>query len=174
MIKRVITVLLAAAVCLLTAGCGDEAPAPSAHYETVLDTLTASVKLGDTDAYLLCFTDAARLKYKNSDQYSKELTSRLVPSDDGEQAGLVCRVADHRALTDEELSTLANAYKEKYAMRMDITKAYEIKAEFTSGRHSTEKTLNVVNDGDGWLIMGPVIEKFFETGTAAKSSDSSR
>lgn len=174
MFKRLITVLLAAAVCLLAAGCGDEAPAPSAHYETVLDTLTASVKLKDTDAYLLCFTEAARLRYKNSDEYSKELTAKLIPSDDGEQAGLVCRVAEHRELETAEVSALEEAYKAKYAMRIDITKAYEIRAEFTSGRNSTEKTLNVVNDGTGWLIMGPVIEKFFGTETAASGSDSSR
>ena len=156
------------AACLL-AGCSSDAPAPSVHYEKVLDTLTAAVKAKDTEAYLLCFTEAARLNYKKSDRYDRELASKLVPSDGGEQPALIYTVNDHRELNNEEISVLEGAYKEKYAMRIDITKAYELKLLFTSGTRRAERTLNAVNNGNGWLILGPVIENYFE-GTAPVSS----
>lgn len=159
---RFISALVLSAALLLT-GCGSEAPAPSVHYEKVLDTVSAAVKAGDTDAYLLCFTEAARLNYMKSDRYDRELASKLIPSDEGEQLAMVFTVTDHRELNNEEISTLENAYKEKYAMRINITKAYELKATVSSGSLQTERTFNAVNNGTGWLLLGPVIEIWFDT-----------
>lgn len=168
-ITRIILILALAAACLLT-GCGSDAPAPSVHYEKVLDTLSAAVKAKDTDAYLLCFTEAARLNYKNSDRYDRELASKLVPSEEGDSPALICTVNEHRELNNEEISVLEEAYKNKYAMRIDITKAYELRILFTSGSKRSEKTLNAVNNGNGWLILGPVIESYFEDTPSASSA----
>ena len=158
-------VLLAAVICLLT-GCGEQAAPSQAHYDQVLDTLTSAVSLGDTDAYLLCFTEAARLNYKQSASYNKELAGTLAAFEDGRRLALICTVSEHRELNEGEINMLTEAYKEKYAMRINITKAYELKARFSSGSSNAERTLNVVNNGSGWLILGPVIERIFD-GTGA-------
>ena len=169
-LKKIISALLLTAAMLLT-GCGSEPAAPSAHYEAVLDTVSAAVKAKDTDAYLLCFTDAARLNYLNSDSYDRSLAAKLIPSDEGEQPAMVFTVNDHRELNNNEISALETAYKDKYSMRIDITKAYEIKASVTSGALKAERTLNAVNVGTGWLLLGPVIESWFDTGAAPQSAD---
>ena len=168
--------LLAAALvfALLLTGCGSEAPAPSLHYEKVLDTVCAAVKAHDTDGYLLCFSDAARLGYQNSERYDRQLTSKFIPSDEGEQAAMIFTVNDHRELSNDEITTLENAYKEKYAMRIDITKAYELKTTVTSGSLRSERTLYAVNDGTKWLLLGPVIEAWFENISPASQPDSSQ
>ena len=179
--KIIISALLTAA--LLLSGCGSEAPAPSVHYEKVLDTISAAVKAKDTDAYLLCFTDAARLNYQNSDRYDRDLASKFIPSENGEQSAMIFTVTDHRELNNEEITTLENAYKDKYAMRIDITKAYELKTTVSSGVLRTERTFNAVNTGTGWVLLGPVIENWFDapalasqsgtTAASASSADSS-
>ena len=171
-LKKIISALLLAAAMLLT-GCGSEAPAPSVHYEKVLDTLSAAVKAKDTDAYLLCFTEAARLNYINSDRYDRSLAAKLVPETEGEQPAMVFTVSDHRELNNAEITTLENAYKDKYAMRIDITKAYELKASVTSGTFRTERNFNAVNNGSGWLILGPVIESWFDVPGTAQQTVSS-
>ncbi|MBR6872667.1 MAG: hypothetical protein IKN17_04060 [Ruminococcus sp.] len=167
--RKLLLAVLAAAVCLLAAGCGSEEPVPSAHYESVLDTLTAAVKMKDTHGYLLCFTEAARLTYEASERYDRDLTSKLVPQQEGETPSLLYTVTEHRELTAGEVSALEEAYKNKYSLRLDITKAYELKVVFTAGSRHTERTVNAVNNGSGWLVLGPVIEKLFE-GSADSSS----
>ena len=169
--RLIIAAILTAA--LFLAGCGSDAPAPSVHYEKVLDTVSAAVKAKDTDAYLLCFTEAARLNYLKSDRYDRELVSKFLPTDEDGQPAMIFSVTDHRELNNEEISTLENAYKEKYAMRIDITKAYELKATVSSGALHTERTLNAVNNGNGWLLLGPVIENWFDGPALASQTVSS-
>ena len=166
---RIIAAFLLTAVLLLT-GCGSQAPAPSIYYEKVLDTLSAAVKAKDTDAYLLCFTEAARLNYLSSDRYDRSLAAKIVSDTEGDQPAMVFTVTDHRELNNEEITALENAYKDKYAMRIDITKAYELKASVTAGSLHTERTFNAVNNGSGWLILGPVIEAWFSnTGSSQQT-----
>ncbi|MBR4555111.1 MAG: hypothetical protein IKO27_05900 [Ruminococcus sp.] len=169
-IKYIIVTVLAA---VLLAGCGDSENNTSAHYEVVLRTLTQSVRTDDTEAYLLCFTDAARAVYEKSPGFDRKLAGKLAVTEDGVRLGLICSVADHRELERDEIAALRDAYSEKYSRRLEITKAYELKLEFSSGRSEAKRTVNVINDGTNWLIMGPVIESIFTDSSSSESSGSS-
>ena len=170
-LKAFTLALIAAAMCLL-ASCGSsQGGAPSVHYEKVLDTLTSAVSLNDTEAYLLCFTEAARLNYMNSESYDRELAGKLSVKDEGRSLALICTVNEHRELTESEIASLEEAYKEKYSLRIDITKAYELSTVFTSGNKMAERTVYTVNNGNDWYILGPVIERFFENTNEASSAD---
>lgn len=149
------------ALTMLTA-CGSEGnKTPSAHYEKVLETLALSVRVLDTESYLKCFSEAARAEYIASDRYDPELCERLSVKDGEKQLALICTALDHSELDTDAIAALKSEYNRKYAKRIDITKAYELRTEFSSGEKNTVRTITVYNDGHEWKIFGEVIENFF-------------
>lgn len=162
--SRFISALAAAVIVAASlSGCGsDNEHTISAHYEAVLETLTQSVRVLDTNSYLKCFSQAARAEYVSSPKYEEDLCEKLAERDGQKQLALVYIVNDHNELDNDAITKLKNEYKQKYAKRIDITKAYEIQTEFTAGEKTSNKTLIVYNDGHEWKIYGNVIDSFFE------------
>lgn len=159
-LKKLLCLGLCACILALTA-CGSKESPPSAHYEAVLDTLVAAVKLHDTPSYLKCFTYEAREDYASSENYNRDLTETLAKVEDGKEFKLVYLTLEHNELDSSGIAKLKSDYAEKYSKRIDIMKAYQLKVEFSSGDKTSEKMLTVFYNGITWLIMGDVIESFF-------------
>lgn len=164
--KRSMSFLCAALAALIAlfsfSGCGsEEEKTKDAHYEVVLETLTETVRVLDTESYLKCFSAGAKAAYKASDKYDRELCRRIAENDGQKQLALVCTVNDHSELGTEEVAKLKEEYRSRYAKRINITKAYQLDAEFSSGDKSVKKELIVFNDGNEWKIYGDVIESIF-------------
>ena len=156
------TVICALLCVFLLAGCGSRSSVPSAHYEEVLSTLTASAKLNDTASYLKCFTPAAQSAYLSSGRYDPDLTEKLEHSEDGKEYLLTYTVLDHKELDSAGIASLKLDYTEKYSQRIEIVKAYDLKIEFSSGSRCVTDKVTVLYNGSQWLILGDVIESFFK------------
>lgn len=157
-----LTVIAAVTALFLLTGCGSKEKTRFAHYEKVLETLTLSVRVLDTQSYLKCFSEGARAEYVASDRYDPNLCEKLADSDGKKRLALIAMTLEHNELDSDAIAKLKDEYNQKYARRINITKAYELKTEFTSGDKINVKTLVVYNDGNEWRIFGDVIENFFQ------------
>lgn len=154
--------LAALTVLLSLSGCGsDDTKTQYAHYEQVLETMTLSVKVLDTESYLKCFSRGAKEAYKASKKYDEDLCEHIAENDGQKQLALTYFVNDHNELDTEAISKLKEEYRQRYAKRINISKAYELDTEFSSGDKTVKKTLTVFNDGNEWKIYGDVIESIF-------------
>ena len=161
LLKLITLMLTAACLALALSSCGDEEPPPSEHYETVLDTMTAAVKAEDEDTYLRCFTPAARDSFSLSRSKDSNVTDKLHNSKGDSALPLVYETLEHREIDISGIKNLQRQYTEKYARRLDIVKAYELKVEFSSGESSATRMITVFNNGNDWYILGDVIDKLF-------------
>jgi hypothetical protein len=162
--RSLLCAALAALIALVSfAGCGSDGERTQyAHYEEVLETLTLSVKVLDTESYLKCFSRGAKEAYKASKKYDEELCKRIAENDGQKQLALTYIVNDHKELDTEAIAKMKAEYTQRYAKRINISKAYELDTEFSSGDKTVKKTLTVFNDGNEWKIYGDVIESIFE------------
>ena len=161
-LKLLLLAGLLAGLMLAVSACGKKQSAPSAHYEAVLDTLVSSVNVQDTDSYLRCFTADARNAYTSSESYDPELAKDLAQKSEDKSLKLQYTTLEHTELDSSGIAKLKSEHTEKYSRRIEVTKAYQLRVEFSSGADDKEMQLTVFNDGSRWLIAGDVIESFFD------------
>lgn len=147
---------------LITSACGKKQSAPSAHYEAVLDTLVSSVNVQDTESYLRCFTSDARQAYASSENYDPELAKDLAQKNEDKSLKMQYTTLEHTELDSSGIAKLQSEHAEKYSRRIEVTKAYQLKVEFSSGAEDKQMQLTVFNNGSSWLIEGDVIDNFFD------------
>ncbi|MBR1763976.1 MAG: hypothetical protein IJ746_01115 [Ruminococcus sp.] len=153
----IVNILLAA---VLLCSCGDRDRPPSANYLSAIEAMTQSVRLTDTEGYLMCFTDAARDKYRASETYDKDVAANI--TFDGEDTHLLqYSVEEYRELDADGIAKIKADHTAAYKRRIEVTKAYELDIEFTSDGKTARRTLIVINNGVGWQICGDVIESIF-------------
>ncbi len=170
--KRILMMIgVFAAALMLLCSCGDSERPPSANYLSAVEAMTQAVKVADTEGYLMCFTEAARDKYRTGENYDPGLAGKI--TFDGETSRLLqYDVEEYHELNSSEISKVKEDHIEAYKRRLEITKAYELDITFTSGERTARRKLIVINNGVGWQICGDVIEQVFE-GTADSSKDDS-
>ena len=158
--KRLLIILNILIAAALFTSCGEHERPPSANYLTAIEAMTQAVRVTDTEGYLMCFTDAARQKYKTGDDYDPDLAGKI--SFDGEESHILqYDVEDYRELDSEEIAKLKDEYTLAYKRRLDVSKAYELGLEFTSDGKTAKRTLTVINNGVSWQICGDVIKSIF-------------
>ena len=158
--KRLILIVNILLAAVLLCSCGDKERPPSANYLSAIEAMTQSVRLNDTEGYLMCFTDAARDKYRASESYDKDIAAKL--TFDGEKTHLLqYNIEDYHELNSDEIAKVKAQHTEAYKRRIEVSKAYELDIEFTSDGKTARRKLTVINNGVGWQICGDVIESFF-------------
>ncbi len=151
-----------AALLLTVCGCSDRKPKNALNYEQPALTFACSIKMGDDESYLNCYTDGAKEKYLNGDSYNSSLTDLLQPKKGG-GSGLTCKIESSKELENDDLRALEDSYRTAYSRRIAVSKAYILRIAVMSMKNDQmiqdERDLTVVLTDSGWKIFGDVIEQ---------------
>lgn len=168
---------MTAAALMLFCGCGDEQTDVTNHERPILNLCT-SFEHKDANAYLNCFTPAAKKAYldgkggdssdssepdssKKSKGKSDDIISAVISAnglDDGDK--ISCEIIGKLELPSAEREKLEKQYKSKYAKNVTIEKAFQIDASLTCSKGTDMHRFTVVLFDESWYIFGDVIEKF--------------
>lgn len=168
---------MTAAALMLFCGCGDEQTDVTNHERPILNLCT-SFEHKDANAYLNCFTPAAKKAYldgkggdssdssesdssKKSMGKSDDIISAVISAnglDDGDK--ISCEIIGKLELPSAEREKLEKQYKSKYAKNVTIEKAFQIDASLTCSKGTDMHRFTVVLFDESWYIFGDVIEKF--------------
>ena len=168
---------MTAAALMLFCGCGDEQTDVTNHERPILNLCT-SFEHKDANAYLNCFTPAAKKAYldgkggdssdssesdssKKSKVKSDDIISAVISAnglDDGDK--ISCEIIGKLELPSAEREKLEKQYKSKYAKNVTIEKAFQIDASLTCSKGTDMHRFTVVLFDESWYIFGDVIEKF--------------
>ncbi|MBQ2580725.1 MAG: hypothetical protein II574_03755 [Ruminococcus sp.] len=162
-------ILMTAAALMLFCGCGDEQTDVTNHERPILDLCT-SLEHRDANAYLNCFTPAAKKAYlagegdssdSSGKSKGKDIISRVM-SENGLEDGdkISCEIIGKLELPSADREKLQKQYKSKYAKNVTIEKAFRIDASLTCSKGTDMHRFNVVLFDESWYIFGDVIEKF--------------
>ena len=169
--------LMTAAALMLFCGCGDE-PVDVTNHERPILNLCTSFEHRDANAYLNCFTPAAKKAYlegksddssdssgsdssKKSKGKSGDVISAVMSEnglDDGDK--ISCEIIGKIELPSADREKLEKQYKSKYAKNVTIEKAFQIDASLTCSKGTDMHRFTVVLFDESWYIFGDVIEKF--------------
>lgn len=163
--KRIKHLLLMLIVLLSIVMCGcsnSKEIKPVLNYEQPIDTMISSIQNSDNESYLNCYTQGARDKYLNSENYNSRLTDLMVPKKDSKSIRLGEEVLSSTELSKDAIKQLQKEYTEKYKLRIDILKSYKLTVEISTYQGKTQmfdiKEITVINTKSGWLIFDDVIE----------------
>ena len=164
---------MTAAALMLFCGCGDEQTDVTNHERPILNLCT-SLEHNDANAYLNCFTPAAKKAYLEGSEDSdssessskgkgsgKDIISR-VRSENGLESGdaISCEIIGKLELPSADREKLQKQYKSKYTKNVTIEKAFQIDASLTCSKGTDMHRFTVVLFDESWYIFGDVIEKF--------------
>ncbi|MBQ9374822.1 MAG: hypothetical protein IJU04_00590 [Ruminococcus sp.] len=144
--------------------CGGEPVKTSLNYERPVITMARAVDSMDSESYLNCFTDGAKLKYMKSDNYNPDLVNTMLPSQADNKRLFKAKVVSAQSLDKNAITELQKDYVAQYKKRISITKAQKMTVEFGTIQGNTEqidrRELTAVRIENEWFIYGDVIEEF--------------
>ena len=166
-------ILMTAAALMLLCGCGGEQTEVTNHERPILDLCT-SLEHNDANAYLGCFTPAAKKAYlaggdedssDTSDSSGKRRGKDIIAdvlSQSGLESGdrISCEVIVKVELPSADREKLQKQYKSKYAKNVTIEKAFQIDASLSCSKGTDMHRFTVVLFDENWYIFGDVIEQF--------------
>ena len=175
MMKKIISILLVAAMLTLSGCSGNPQPTmEELMAEVNAEHQTVERFEGDLSPYLreptesieferLTLFPEAEAEYKNSDSYNEALAETLLTRGE-EKTELSYKLSNKKELDSDGLKDLEKSYKESYHKNVTIKKAVTMTAKLTettdSGELSASREITVVKIENNWYIFGKVIEKF--------------
>ena len=157
-IIKLIMTLIPAVLVMSLGSCGKKQEL-SMTYEQPINTLTGAIINYDEEAYLSCFTNAAKEEYKSAQDYSDTFIESIYPRT-SEQHKLSTAIIEHLELEDADIKKLEESYVRRFRKRIDISKAISMSVRFKVFKNEQKRTILrkmiVVRVDNTWYIYGEV------------------
>ncbi len=165
--KRYRLICCAAAVMLLTCGCGRDKKA-SLGFEKRLEAAALAANYRDTESYLSCWLPQEKERYINSEDNNKDILEHAFAGTDF-TGRLVFKMTDSTELTEEQTVSLQEKAEELYGTRLTFTKArranVEIRLNSSKEVLTDAREMVLVRYEGSWYIYGSVIDSFSFAGS---------
>ncbi len=157
----------AAAVMLLTCGCGKDNKA-SLGYEKRLQAAALSANYRDTESYISCWLPQEKQRCTESGEYDEDFLDHTFAGTDG-TGRLVFKITGSTELNDEQIKVLEDKAEQTYGTRLTFTKArradVEIRLNSSKEVLTDAREMILVRYESNWYIFGEMIDSFSFAGS---------